>query len=41
VNEQMLAEQYRRGLRVCGQRSFQTQSLDFLFVGERDDVVAE
>lgn len=41
VNEQMLAEQYRRGLRVSGQRSFQTQSLDFLFVGERDDVVAE
>lgn len=41
VNEQMLAEQYRRGLRVCWQRSFQSQSLDFLFGGEGDDVVGE
>lgn len=34
ANEQMLAEQYRRGLRVCGNRCFQTNSLDFLFEDE-------
>ena len=31
VNQEMLAKEYRRGLRVRGNRSFYSQSLDFLF----------
>ena len=38
VNDQMLAEEYRRGLRVCGGHRIVSHDLGFMF-GEGDDVV--
>ena len=35
MNEKMLAKEYRRGLRVCGNRTFYSQTLDFLFGRKR------
>lgn len=34
VNKQMLAKEYRRGLRIRGHRTFRSQTLDFLFGDE-------
>jgi len=35
MNEKMLAKEYRRALRVCGNCTFYYKTLDFLFGGER------